>query len=225
MMSAVDKGKQKCQQVEMKKFAILMNGELIVTERLKSQVAGARVIAADGGMRYAEELAVIPECWIGDFDSSDTALLEKWSDVPKRTHPSEKDHTDGELAIQYALENNADEIILIAGLGGDSDQAICHLLQLIKLAREKITCFASSGSEEAWPLLIGSFILDIPVGSTLSILGLSPLERFSLRGVKWEIEGEDIDFGSTLTMSNKVTGTVSIVLCGGCGVALVKDID
>ncbi len=224
MRSAVDNGKQKCHQRGMKSFVILLNGELTVTDRLKKQVAGGHVVAADGGMRHAEALGVEPVCWIGDFDSSDEALRQKWPDVPRQVHPTEKNMTDGELAIRYALENGAEEIVLVAGIGGQSDQTISHVSQLIKLARQDVRCFASSGTEEAWPLQVGSFLIDLPTGTTLSVVGMSPLERLSIRGVKWELESVDVDFGSTLTMSNKVAGIVSIVLCGGCGVVLVKNV-
>jgi len=211
-------------QDKKNKFAILLNGELEVTSRLKKQIADARVVAADGGMRYARALGVEPECWIGDFDSTSQELQQQWPDVKRFEHPPLKDKTDGELAIDYALENGADEIVLVAGLGGRTDQAMSHLIQLIKLYRNKISCFASSGNEEAWPLKVGSFLLDPPPGSTLSVVGITPIERISIRGVKWQLEAEDVEFGSTLTMSNEVTGVVSIVLCSGCGVIFVKDI-
>ena len=212
-------------QEKMKKFAILLNGDLDVTTRLTEQLAGAEIIAADGGMRHAEKLGVVPTCWIGDFDSSNEDLLEKWPDVPRIEHPPLKDKTDGELAVEHAIENGASEIVLVAGLGGQTDQVFSHLLQLIKLARQKISCFASSGIEEAWPLLVGSFLYDFPHGATLSVVGLSPLERLSVRGVKWPLEAADIEFGSTWTLSNEVMGPVSIVLCGGCGVVLVRNAD
>ena len=32
------------------KFTLLLAGELTVTDRLRSQIAGSRIIAADGGM-------------------------------------------------------------------------------------------------------------------------------------------------------------------------------
>jgi len=227
MVTGMDNGKIKCHhglmQEKMKKFAILLNGDLEVTARLKDQLVGAEIIAADGGMRHANRLGVEPICWIGDFDSSNEDLLKEWPDVPRIEHPPLKDKTDGELAVDHAIENGASEIVLVAGLGGQTDQVMSHLLQLIKLARQKIKSFASSGKEEAWPLLVGSCLYDFPHGAVLSIVGLSPIERLSVRGVKWELEAADVEFGSTLTMSNEVTGPVSIVLCGGCGVVLARN--
>ncbi len=45
----------------MSKFVILMAGEVTPTLRLKNQITGGRVIAADSGMKHAEPLGLTPE--------------------------------------------------------------------------------------------------------------------------------------------------------------------
>ena len=42
------------------RFLILLGGTLDNTERLQTQITGARVIAADGGMAHAEVLSLQP---------------------------------------------------------------------------------------------------------------------------------------------------------------------
>lgn len=49
----------------MTTFTILLNGDLCVTDRLFHQIGNSRVIAADGGMRHAAALNVMPELWLG----------------------------------------------------------------------------------------------------------------------------------------------------------------
>lgn len=48
----------------MTTFTILLNGDLFITDRLRNQIRNSRVIAADGGMRHAEALNVVPELWL-----------------------------------------------------------------------------------------------------------------------------------------------------------------
>lgn len=43
----------------MSLFVILLGGDLTVTPRLAAQVAGARAIAADSGIRHAAALGVV----------------------------------------------------------------------------------------------------------------------------------------------------------------------
>lgn len=112
----------------MSTFVILLGGDLVVTERLKRQIAGARVLAADGGMRHAEALGVEPELWLGDFDSTSGALKEKYAHVPQRTFPAAKDMTDGELALEEAFERGAKKVILCGAFGGSrTDHTLLHL--------------------------------------------------------------------------------------------------
>ena len=69
----------------MTRFAILLGGNLTVTPRLKSQIRGARVIAADSGMMHAAALHLMPELWVGDFDSAGSELTMQYRDVPRET--------------------------------------------------------------------------------------------------------------------------------------------
>jgi len=205
----------------MTKFAILLGGDLQFTERLENQLAGARIIAADAGMRHAAPLGVEAELWVGDFDSATPALQAAAGHVPRRRFSADKDATDGELAVRAALERGAREVILAGGLGGQSDHAFAHLILALGLARSGIVSFVTSGSEEAWPLWPGEHRLDVPVGSRLSILPLSDLAGLSLAGVRWPLVERDVPLGSTLTLSNEVSGPLRIALAAGSGIAML----
>ena len=74
------------------RFSILLDGDLTVTERVRGQVAGSRVLAADGGMRHAAGLGVMPELWLGDFDSADAGLQQAFGSVPRQDYPSDRPH-------------------------------------------------------------------------------------------------------------------------------------
>ncbi len=222
MVSGMDIGKQKCKQVMMSKFVILLNGDVTVTARLKDQISGARIVAVDGGMRHAEKLEVVPECWIGDFDSSGPGLQAKWVSIARMEYRPDKDQTDGELALDYVVDNAATEIILVGGVGGQTDHTIGIFMQMIRLANQKIRCFASNGRQEALPLVTEPFQQNFPIGSTLSIVGLTRLEKLCLSGVKWPLKNKSVILGSTLTLSNKVTGAVSISLVSGYGIVLLR---
>ncbi len=208
----------------MEKLVILLNGDVTITDRLKAQIADARVVAVDGGMRHAHTLGLKPERWIGDFDSSNDALQAKWSGVKKIKYPADKDDTDGALALNYGMETGANEIVLVGGLSEQMDHGISHITQMIRLAGQNVRCFATSGAQEAWPLVAGAFRWDFPIGAVVSLIGLSALEKLSLSGVQWPLNGRDVEFGSTLTLSNMVTGIVTGHLTKGIGIVIVKDV-
>ena len=121
-------------------FLILLGGELTVTSRLKRQISGARVIAADSGMRHAAALGVEPELWVGDFDSSDAALRARYAHVPRLEFPADKAQTDGDLAIDEALRRGATRLMLAGALGGPrSDHAAHHLMRMLALTETAFT--------------------------------------------------------------------------------------
>lgn len=207
-------------------FTILLGGHLVLTERLKSAVSGSRVIAADGGMRHASMLGVVPELWVGDFDSSPEALGSAWPDVHRLPFPAQKTETDGAIAIEEAIRRGANRLILAGALGGErSDHALMHLLQGLQLAKEGHETFLTSGEEEAYPLLPGTATLDLPPGSLFSVVGFSPLAGLSISNARYPLQDFSLSFGSTRTISNVAEGTITLSLGSGEAMLLARPFD
>ena len=204
----------------MSRFVILLSGDLMVTPRLRRQIAGARFIAADSGMKHARVLGIVPELWVGDFDSAGSELLLNYSEVPRQVHPSDKDATDGEIAVAAALKLGATEFILIGGLGGQSDHATAHLGLALHLAKSGHRCFISNGNEEAYPLTAGTYDFDFGPQSRLSIVPWSDVTGLNLQGVKWPLRDKALTLGSSFTMSNVALGPVKLSFTTGIAIAI-----
>jgi thiamine pyrophosphokinase len=201
---------------EMSLFLILLGGELAVTDRLMRQISGARVIAADSGMRHAAALGVEPELWIGDFDSSDAALQARYTHVPRLEFPLDKAMTDGDLAINEALKRGAMRLVLAGALGGRrSDHAAHHMMKMLSLAQAGTEVFLTSGREEAWPLLPGKHQFDFPSGAVFSIAALEMLRGLSVSRAKWELKGADVPIGTSQTLSNVALAAPIVTLIQG----------
>ncbi len=108
-------------------FAILLGGALSIDDRVRSLVAGARIIAADSGIRHAGPLDLVPELWVGDFDSSDEADVAEWQHVPRKQFPVAKNATDGELAVEEAIAKGATHIVMVGALEGERQIMPVHL--------------------------------------------------------------------------------------------------
>ncbi|WP_336278557.1 thiamine diphosphokinase [Bartonella sp. CB175] len=207
----------------MTTFTILLNGEICRTDRLLNQIHNSRVIAADGGMRHAAALNVMPELWLGDFDSSDSDLMAKYSNVPREVFPSDKDKTDSALACEKALQNGAKRLILCGAFGGErNDHILSHMTQALIMAEKNISVLLTNGYEEGWPILPKPFSCDLPDGCLFSIIGFSDLQGLTLSGVQWPLECKNVPFGSSLTLSNRICGTFSCYLCSGKAILLAS---
>ena len=207
-------------------FVILMGGPLTPTGRLAAQLSGARVIAADGGMRHASALGLTPELWVGDFDSTPQSLIDAWPEVAREPYPAAKNETDGEIAVATALERGAKKLVLAGALGGErSDHAFMHLLYAARLAEDGIEVLLTSGEEEAYPLLPGSVEIGLPKGSLFSILGLDTLTGLSITGARYPLTDFHLPFGSSRTVSNVAEGTVRFTLSSGRALILARPQD
>ena len=217
-------GSLKVKEIPLRRFAILLGGAIEPTARLRWQIGGARVIAADSGIRHARPLELQVESWIGDFDSSSHELQAQHKNVPRLQHPSDKAKTDGELAIDLAISEGATELILVGALGGASDHALAHLGLLLRLAAQKIAAFGSSGTEEAFPLVSSWMNTLVPEGSRLSVIPFTDLTGLTLIGVRWPLKDANVPLGSTLTVSNLVTGAVQIRLKEGQAIVVITPV-
>ena len=131
----------------MSRFAILLNGPITLTRRLRKQVEGARALAADGGIVHANALGLDVELWVGDFDSTSEEMAARYRAIPQRRFPVAKDKTDGELAAEEAIRRGATSLLLIGSFGGQADHALAHLTLSVKFARKGIPTILTSGEE------------------------------------------------------------------------------
>lgn len=207
-------------------FAILLGGALEIDDRVRALMQGARAIAADGGMAHAEALGVTPELWVGDFDSTSAELTAKYAATPRLPFPAEKNFTDGELAIEQAIERGARRLVLVGAFGGErTDHAVSHLLQAVTLAERGLDVVLTSGVEEAVALLPGSRDLELPAGSLFSVIAFTALTGLSLSGVKYPLDKAQIAFGASRTISNVAEGPLTVSLASGRALIVARPHD
>jgi thiamine pyrophosphokinase len=200
----------------MSLFTILLGGDVVPTPALERQVAGTRVLAADAGMRHAAVLGLQPELWVGDFDSEPPGLPPRLAAVERMVFPQDKDQTDGELAVAEALARGATGLNLVGAFGGPrADHAFLHLTMALQLTERGVPVLLTSGDQEGVPLLPGSAEFDYAAGTMFSILAFSHLSGLTLAGAKWPLDAVEVDFGSSLTISNEVAGSLRVTLGSG----------
>ncbi|HBQ32902.1 MAG TPA: thiamine diphosphokinase [Ochrobactrum anthropi] len=207
----------------MSTFVILLGGDLVVTYRLKRQIAGARILAADSGIRHAAALGVEPELWLGDFDSASAELRVQYGHVPQKRFPAAKDMTDGELAFEEAYMRGADRVILCGAFGGQrTDHTLLHLTMATAQAAKGRNVLLSSGSEEAWPLPPGDYVYDFPDGTPFSVINFSTIEGLSITNAEWPLDNVTLPFGSSWTVSNVVRGTLRVTASSGLAILIAN---
>ncbi len=190
--------------------AIVGNGRLPPTRGLRQLLRHADlVVCADGGLRPMRTLGFTPQVAIGDFDSASPSLLA-WArrrGTRLLAHPREKDKTDTELAIQYALRAGATTIDLIGVLGGRIDHTLANIGLLVALARQRRRARIVHGNTA---LFLATPRAPIPgrVGDRVSLIPLSArVSGVSTDGLKYPLADSTLRMDSTRGISNEITAS------------------
>lgn len=171
----------------------------------------ASVVAADGGLEHAVALGLRVDAVVGDFDSvsPDALAAAEAAGARVERHPSAKDATDLELALEAALALGPDRVLVLAGGGGRLDHLLAELLLLASPRWSGVELDAEVGSALAHVIRSERTLAGRP-GELLSLLALhGPAEGVRTEGLEYPLRGETLQPGSTRGVSNVFTGTTA----------------
>lgn len=173
------------------------------------------VIAADGGMRCAQEAGFHPDVYVGDSDSGghSEAGMECVS------LPAEKDWTDLQAAYELAAARGAKEILLTGCTGGRQDHHL-SALELLETARNQ---GISARILDPWNsiefLTPGHYRVPKDGYYYFSLIPADrTLDGITITGAKYPLSGHSTRRGSSLTVSNEWLEDPAFVTFthGGC---------
>ena len=177
----------------------------------------ALVVAADGGLSLSPALGLTVDVVVGDMDSvppEDLAAAEQAGARIER-HPTDKDVTDLELALDAAIAAGAVSITIIGGSGGRLDH---HLANALLLAANQYAGVELRWVTESELVHVCDHMrpatIDGAAGDRVALLPVGgPARGVVTTGLRWRLDGEDLGFGSTRGISNELTtdqATVSL---------------
>ncbi len=163
------------------------------------------VVAADSGASTALAFGFRPDLVIGDLDSIDANTLAalRAADVPVEPFPADKDFSDGQLAVERALETDPEKLLLLGFLGGRRlDHSVANVLLLALLPAhcvlldERNECQLLRGSERlAWDPEPGEIVSLLPIGG--DAVGVET------GGLRWRLAGDTLRLGETRGLSTE----------------------
>ena len=189
------------------KIIIVSGGRLVDPVFFEKKIAGMEnhlVICCDGGARNFQYLGIKPDVIIGDMDSIDPAQLASYADqgIKIIKYSTNKDFTDTELALDYALNLNPEEIFIWGALGGRVDHTLANVFLLCKGQEKGINTYLIDEYGEAF-VLDKKAIFIKEAGKTVSLLALSPrVTGMTLKGFLYSLEKSTLKMGETRGVSN-----------------------
>ena len=118
----------------IQKALLVLNGYLNV-DRFVNHIdpSAFTKIAVDGGLQYFRRMLVPPDVLIGDLDSvtPDDLLWAKQHNTLIVQFPAEKDESDFQLALNWVIERQVQQVRIAGGLGGRLDQTLANCFLLL----------------------------------------------------------------------------------------------
>jgi thiamine pyrophosphokinase len=198
------------------RIVIFANGDLPNRNRTRGLLRlNDFFVGADGGTYHILDLGLRPAAVIGDLDSFNPASLDGMQNagVDVVRYPTDKDETDLELALAYALEKRPASILVVAALGGRLDQMLGNLALLSGDDFAGVNVRMDDGVEEVFFVRkqaevqgkSGELVSLIPWGG--------PVTGVRTDGLRWPLSDETLYADKTRGISNRLiaeTARVSI---------------
>lgn len=157
-------------------------------------------ICCDSGLKHREELGIIPNLIVGDFDSYKNPHM----DVETIILPCEKDDTDTVFAVKEALSRGFQDFLLVGVIGGRLDHTLGNVSLLLMLDTQEKEAMALDDFSEM------QIVSDQPVQiedcyvyfSLLNISGTA--QGITIKNAKYPLAEAEISCEYQYGISNEV---------------------
>ena len=173
------------------------------------------IICADSGYDHAIKMNLSPSVLIGDLDSIKGSVKE---DLKIIKYPTDKNFTDTELALQYAKEENFENILILGAIGTRFDHTIANILLLTQFTNAIIL-------NENNKVQVGTDItLEEEVGTIVSLIPISKCVGIYTKNLKYQLVNATMEIGHSLGISNVMISSVAnITVSSGAMLVVVAN--
>ena len=200
---------------------IFAGGEIRPENIIEKKDEGDIVIAADSGYLNAKKLGFEPDLLVGDFDSLGKQNIPKG--IKTFELPAEKDVTDTQVAIDAALENGADNIVIIGGLDGRLDHTLSNMALLRMLYAKNIYAYITDGVNRIRYIKSSSTIIARSNFKYFSIIADDEvIKGVEIEGAKYPLKNAKISREHQYAVSNEIEGNCAFIAVKKGGLFVVE---
>ncbi|ACL21857.1 thiamine pyrophosphokinase [Desulfitobacterium hafniense DCB-2] len=212
------------------RIAVVANGEWDQEWGKRELAAYDRLIAVDGGGNHIVRAGFVPDALLGDLDSAEPETLEicRQKGTVIVCYPAEKDETDLELALEYAVKLmeqeegtvkaekagvqgwESQDVFLLGAMGGRIDHLLGNLFLLQGFLKRGVRIRMKGPDQELW-LLEGLGKLTGKKGQKLSVIPITAKAVVRTEGLYYPLYDEILYRDSPRGISNVFLGEDAIV--------------
>jgi thiamine pyrophosphokinase len=198
----------------MSRAVIFLNGHIPNPEPVRRLIhPGDMLLAADGGTRHVLALGLVPSVVIGDLDSltGEHRRLLDGAGAEIRQFPRDKNETDFELVLHYAVDAGYHEILIVAAMGNRLDQTLGNLALLTDLRLSTLDIRLDDGVEEAFFTRVSCQIRGV-AGDLVSLIPWGgEVTGIVTNGLRWPLQSETLYPYQTRGISNELLGETGAI--------------
>ncbi|HOJ17543.1 MAG TPA: thiamine diphosphokinase [Ignavibacteriaceae bacterium] len=181
------------------------------------------IIAADGGLKNASKLKLVPHFLIGDFDSVSPHQLKQLPSETKIVKFSGQEDTDIEKSIKYAQSKGCKEFFITGVLGKRIEHTIGNISILHKYTN-KHTKIRIIGKYSLLEVINSSYKFRTHPGEKISFFSFNKETRIITNGLKYPLNDESLFFGERESISNETTGEMASLEIRSGELLLIRDL-
>jgi len=162
------------------------------------------IIAADKGLEILNKMDVKPDFIIGDFDSVNKEILEKYKNIPITYLKPEKDFTDTHMALKLAIEQGAKKVTIAGAIGTRYDHSIANIHILKETLENNIEAEIINENNKIKLINIDTKINKDNKFKYISLIPLTTsVKGVTLEGFKYGLENATLKIGESIGVSNE----------------------
>lgn len=186
---------------------------LFAAEYLKGQTFDT-VVCADSGLNAAFALKLPVQYFMGDFDSVSADILNQYQSRQVEDsvqaewirYPREKDATDTHMVLDWVVERQPSEVVILGATGGRMDHFLANLNLLMLPLRQQIPAYILDRQNKIYLIDRDTTVYAEQVyGKYISLQPLTEkVTGITLRGFQYLLDDFTMTIGGSRGVSNEL---------------------
>ncbi len=193
------------------KAVILANGAFPEHPIPLGELKSAKyIVCCDGAINNLEKAGLHPYAIVGDLDSLDSRLREKYRDLIY--HFADQDTNDLTKAVNWCLAKRFEEVIIVGASGLREDHMIGNVFLLPRYAKKiKVTMLTDHGS---FVPLLESAMMDSFKGQQVSLFSVSSATLITTHNLRYALNSQSLKMMWQGTLNESLGDSFRIELQG-----------
>lgn len=193
------------------KALILANGRFPKTKKLINELKNASFLAVcDGAIKHIDSLGIIPNIIIGDLDSIDSKMKQKYKD--KLVHIKEQNSNDLSKAFFYCKKRGFDDFVILGATGKREDHTLANISLLLYYSKfcKNVVIKSDYGEFRVYNLCKNKLIIDSQKGGQISIFCFDKTAKLDSKNLKYPLKNLSLKNLSSGSLNEALSNNFSL---------------